>query len=81
MGDGLSSREQRIRELAERLRGIAEGANASVESLESLRAVVAGARLDRVEAYLFDGIVHDARELRGRLTEFLEVIESRITEA
>ncbi|MBT7097213.1 hypothetical protein HN937_07550, partial [Candidatus Poribacteria bacterium] len=46
----------------------------------SLRSVVVGARLGRVETYLFDGIAHDARELRGRMAQFLEVIESRLAE-
>jgi len=76
----VSAREQRMRELAERLSTITAGADASLQSLESLRSVVVGARLGRVETYLFDGIAHDARELRGRMAQFLEVIESRLAE-
>ena len=43
--------------------------------LESMERLLAGAGLGRVETYLFEGIVHDLREARGRLSEFLNVME------
>ena len=77
MGDARSTREQQLRELAERLRGMVTDADEYLEALQSLRSLVSAVRLERVETYLFDGILHDANELKGRLTEFLAAIDAR----
>ncbi len=76
MGDARSTREQQLRELAERLRGMVTDADEYLEALQSLRSLVSAVRLERVETYLFDGILHDANELKGRLTEFLAAIDA-----
>lgn len=81
MNDARPTREERLRELVERLRGAMTEADECVEAVESLRSHVAAARLGRVETYLFDGILHDAQELRARLTTFAEAVGARTREA